>query len=597
MPEATPQELAAAAERLQAFLVIVFVAHWKRLQDERADSPSQHADGTVQKLAPARDMNAYYAYIRVSTVKQGEKGSSLQEQRDSIERFAARSGFKITQWFEERETAAKRGRSEFLRMMSALEKGKATGVILHKIDRGARNLWDWARIQDLVERGVDVHFAHESVDLKSRGGRLSADIQAVVAADYIRNLRDEVTKGIVGRLKQGFCPWGAPVGYLNRGKATAKAIDPNKGPLVAMAFELYATGSYTIETLRKELWNRGLRSRKERTLGRSQVGAMLRNPFYIGLIKHRSTGQVYQGVHQPLISKALFDRVQDVIEGRGTAKIVQHEFLYRRLVRCSVCHKALTGERQRGHVYYRCHAKGCPTNAIREEWIVQAIDRSLKGLTLKPKQLQQCEPMLVDAEGRFQRAAVARKANAQLKLEATEKRLKRLMDAFLDGAIERDAFQQTNTSLPNERADLRDVLTREENELTALREAMRKCKDLLTMLPLSTAALDNDGLRSTLKVLSSNIVATGKNVVVELRDPFARLGAALNAMRCGRHCARVRTMPSRNPEEVLSGALLLDLQEALQYWEPRTEKRKDPPKSTSAPKRESEEGRRARWAR
>ncbi len=53
---------------------------------------------------------------------------------------------------------------------------------------------------------TEVHFANESLDLQSRGGRLSADIQAVVAADYIRNLREETRKGFYGRLKQGLCP-------------------------------------------------------------------------------------------------------------------------------------------------------------------------------------------------------------------------------------------------------------------------------------------------------------------------------------------------------------------------------------------------------
>jgi site-specific DNA recombinase len=83
---------------------------------------------------------AYLAYIRVSTVKQGEHSSSLQEQRDAITNFASRQGLHITAWFEERETAAKLGRGEFTQMMNALKKGKAAGVIFHKIDRSARNL-------------------------------------------------------------------------------------------------------------------------------------------------------------------------------------------------------------------------------------------------------------------------------------------------------------------------------------------------------------------------------------------------------------------------------------------------------------------------
>jgi len=150
----------------------------------------------------------FFGYIRVSTLKQGEKGVSLQEQRASIETYAARQGFSISQWFEERETAAKRGRPVFSRMMALLREQKAVGVIIHKIDRSARNLRDWSDLGEMMDSGIRVHFANESLDLNSRGGRLSADIQAVVAADFIRNLREEAKKGMRGRYKQGLfrCP-------------------------------------------------------------------------------------------------------------------------------------------------------------------------------------------------------------------------------------------------------------------------------------------------------------------------------------------------------------------------------------------------------
>src|SRR5262250_985510 len=183
-------------------------------------------------------MKQFYGYVRVSTAKQGEKGVSLQEQRDAIERYAQRNGLQISEWFEERETAAKRGRPIFNKMLKLLKSGKSDGVIIHKIDRSARNLKDWADLGELIDGGIEVHFANESLDLHSRGGRLSADIQAVVAADYIRNLREETIKGFYGRLKQGLYPLPAPVGYLDQGRGRPKVIDPLNGPLVRLAFEL-----------------------------------------------------------------------------------------------------------------------------------------------------------------------------------------------------------------------------------------------------------------------------------------------------------------------------------------------------------------------
>src|SRR5215467_715949 len=204
-------------------------------------------------------MKQFYGYVRVSTAKQGEKGVSLQEQRDAIERHAQRNGLKISEWFEERETAAKRGRPIFNKMLKLLNTGKCDGVIIHKIDRSARNLKDWADLGELIDGGIEVHFANESLDLHSRGGRLSADIQAVVAADYIRNLREETRKGFYGRLKQGLYPLPAPIGYLDTGKGNAKEQDCTKAPLVKTAFRLYATGGYNLKSLQDKMATLGLK--------------------------------------------------------------------------------------------------------------------------------------------------------------------------------------------------------------------------------------------------------------------------------------------------------------------------------------------------
>src|SRR5712692_5977358 len=258
----------------------------------------------------------YFGYTRVSTAKQGEKGVSLQEQKDAITNYAHRFGLAICEWFEERETAAKRGRPVFTRMLRLLRQTKARGVIIHKIDRSARNLKDWADLGELIDAGVEVHFANESLDLHSRGGRLSADIQAVVASDYIRNLREETKKGFYGRLKQDFYPLRAPIGYLDQGKAKAKIPDPERAPLVVDAFELYAAGRYSLPRLVEEMNRRGLKNRRGGKLSLAGVSILLNNPFYIGLMRIKKRGEVYSGNHVPLISKSLFDDVQAILRGK-----------------------------------------------------------------------------------------------------------------------------------------------------------------------------------------------------------------------------------------------------------------------------------------
>ena len=286
----------------------------------------------------------------------------------------------VSRWFEERETAAKKGRPIWNEMLKLLRKGTAQGVVIHKIDRSARNLKDWADLGDCIDEGIEVHFANEGLDLNSRGGRLSADIQAVVAADYIRNLREEAKKGIYGRLKQGFYPARAPIGYQDNGAAKPKTIDPVKGLFVRRAFELYATTKFSIPTLQDELFRMGLRNHAGGKVTRAGVSVMLNNPFYIGLIRIKRTKQMFQGNQEPLISKHLFDRVHDILEGRFNTRTKVHEFPFRRLIKCTGCGYSLIGELKKGRVYYRCHTKDCPTTSIREDAIESVVTTELAKL-------------------------------------------------------------------------------------------------------------------------------------------------------------------------------------------------------------------------
>ena len=102
-------------------------------------------------------MKSYFAYIRVSTARQGEEGVSLQEQKSAILEYASKRGVLIAEWFEEQVSAARRGRPVFNRLLKLLISKKADGIIIHKIDRGARNLRDWADI-DLHRKRNSAHY-------------------------------------------------------------------------------------------------------------------------------------------------------------------------------------------------------------------------------------------------------------------------------------------------------------------------------------------------------------------------------------------------------------------------------------------------------
>ena len=463
-------------------------------------------------------MKAYFAYTRVSTVKQGERGSSLQEQKSAIEAYAVQHGLSIAAWFEEMETAAKLGRQMFNRMLAELETGSAAGVIIHKIDRGARNLKDWAHLGELIDRGVEVHFAHESLDLASRGGRLSADIQAVVAADYIRNLRQEVRKGFYGRLKQGFYPLPAPAGYRDNGKAKAKTIDPLTGPLVRDAFELYATGRYSLDTLRATLFAKGLTGTTGRAFSKNALSRILHNPFYMGIIRIERTGERFQGLHTPLVTKALFERVQRVMSGRFSEATVRNDFVFRRLIRCCRCQRALVGERQKGHVYYRCHMPTCRGVSLRESDIVADVRNLLALLAFDEAERNDLAALGEAARITAASEARVRKEQLRLALGRCEDRLTRLTDAFLDTSLDKETFEHRKAALLLEKRGVLDALDLPETEMgrSLLLKKLELGNTAYLRFDSEIAAEKRDAVKSA----TSNLVADGKYLGVALRFPF-----------------------------------------------------------------------------
>ena len=465
-------------------------------------------------------MKAFYGYIRVSTAKQGE-GVSLPQQKDAIERHAEQNGYHISQWFEERVTAAKRGRPVFANMLKLLKAGKAAGVIIHKIDRSARNLRDWADLIDLSDSGVEVQMATENLDLRSRGGRLSADIQAVVAADYIRNLREETRKGFYGRLKQGFYPLPAPIGYLDRGKAQAKVLDVARAPLVKKAFELYATGRYSLIPLLDELTVLGLRNRAGKPLSMDGLSVLLNNPFYMGLIRIRRTGELYQGVHQPLIPKTLFDRVQRILRDKTNTRSVKHALTFRRLIRCGSCGYCLIGETQKGHRYYRCHTRTCPTTGIREELIEKDIISALDAMEMGPEEWVHVLRILA----KFSVDWAVEKKDAvkacDMRMANIQERLARLTDAYIDRTIDKELFEDRKAALLNERAAVNEQRAIVTSTLRSVPDALREFLELARRAKVLYQVGISEEKRDLLKLLTSNRVMRGKNVVVELSNPFA----------------------------------------------------------------------------
>jgi site-specific DNA recombinase len=456
-------------------------------------------------------MKKCFGYIRVSTVRQGD-GVSLQEQKDAILAFAAQKDIHIAKWFEEKETAAKSGRPVFNGMLKELKHGKADGLIIHKIDRSARNLKDWAIVSELPDQGIEVHVATESLDFNSRGGRLTADMLAVIASDFIRNLREETIKGLRGRLKQGLYPFRAPLGYLDNGKGKPKTPCPVKASLIKEMFELYGSGQHSLRSLQAEIQKCGLTNLGGGQLSLHGVETILNNSFYTGIIEIKRTGETFQGVHEPIIPMSLFSRVQKIKSTRCGPKQTRHNQLFRGLFRCGFCNQMMSPERQKGNVYYRCHQKECVTKTVREDVLEKDIIS-----TLKTHQLTQ--EMASELLARWElHPPIAPRADAVQELEAqiakVEQNTNRATDLLIDGTLDESTFRQKKKEANRKLAELRERL-QELPDWKEIEENKRKFLELLTGLTVLYKNLKPYEKRVFIENTFSNLTVVGKKPVLE----------------------------------------------------------------------------------
>lgn len=464
--------------------------------------------------------NSYFSYVRVSTQRQGALGTSLAEQQAAIDRYAHRFNLNIIKQYEERETAAKAGRPVFLDMLKALRRGAAKGIIIHKIDRSARNLRDWADLGSLIDAGLEVHFANESLDLNSRGGRLSADIQAVVAADYIRNLREETKKGIYGRLRQGLYPFPARIGYLDAGQGKPKRIDPVQAPLVKKAFELYASGNIGLNALVEKMHELGLRNKNGNRISRNGLVCILKNPFYMGLIKIDTIGELFVGVHPAIISKTLFDEVQDVFAGKRNAKKTKHFFIFRRVIDCRTCESLLIAERQKGRVYYRCQTKACPQKTIRENAIEDKLLEIFERLQLTEEEYEQLKKEAIKHQADEPKRIEEIKKQFLMEQANTRARLAKLADAYVDEVFDRETYLTKKNELIVKNQEIKENLQKLVVANAENQKSFDEFLELLKTVYLSYKLGTELEKREMVKTVFSNCSAEGKLPLIKLKKPF-----------------------------------------------------------------------------
>ncbi len=304
-------------------------------------------------------------YLRVSSAGQTRTsydplGQSIPTQRTACLGKSDSLGLGVVDEYVEpgKSALSIEKRPAFRRMLARIAAQRDVDyVIVYKFSRAARNQWEDAILGvALAKLGVKLISVTEPID-DTAAGKAMRGMIAVFNEFSSSASGEDIRYKMAEKAKRGGSLGLAPLGYLNfidrtEGREIRTiVVDEERAPFIKLAFELYASGEYTLADLADELTDRGLRTRAtaKRLAGpitASKLQRLLKNRYYLGIINFK--GEEFPGRHTPLIDEELFDRVQAIIRSRGVAgerRRTHHHFL-KGTVYCGEC-KRLRGIDQR----------------------------------------------------------------------------------------------------------------------------------------------------------------------------------------------------------------------------------------------------------
>jgi DNA invertase Pin-like site-specific DNA recombinase len=468
---------------------------------------------------------------RVSTEEQKDAGNSLPAQMARLTGYASARGFEVIKKCEYDESAYKEKRDEFDSIIEYIEayirkNDEVVAVCFDKVDRMTRNATDSrnGQLRRLAEsKKIELHFANDNLIIY---GQMNATQKAqfgmmIVFAEYYSSaVSDSVKRAQEKMLRDGRYPCKAPYGYVNTTYESGNkdiVPDPFQSEMVRSIYELYATDTYSMETIRKKI-----SEKYSVKLSLGHVHKILGNEFYVGYF-------VYNGVrcshrYEQILDRALWDRVQEIRKGthKKYAKYAGKPAYYRTLIKCATCGYTMTPDKQKGHMYYFCGNKNHKGKKryVPEHVITAQIAENLKGLQMPEDKRQKVLDALKVAHKARTHQSDTHFEELQRREASLRTQLDRLIEYGLDGSITKDEFTKLKDK---KRFELNEVHIRLANinkvdvtyvdSIAAILELTSRASDLFIRSNM-------DERRRFLKLIYSNLALDGRVVRYNYLKPF-----------------------------------------------------------------------------
>ena len=511
----------------------------------------------------------YFLYCRKSSDREDKQILGPEAQRRIMLEHARTQGLAVVDVFVEQKSAYKIGRPLFGEMLRRIEAGEADGILTYHLTRLARNSFDGGRLIYMMDEGaVGRIVTPERAYTDNADDKFLMQIHFAMAKKSSDDTSQFVRRDVVSKLLKGEYPGMVPLGYLNINRdghitraqddlqkylklqelgrpLRREEIDPIDGPLVRKLFEEVARGRYSQRQLRTLSFRLGLRTRKGAKLSKNALMNLLRNPYYHGVIRYGGT--VYDTAtireqsgnptaaiqHEPLISRTLFEQVQEELNSRRKGRYRKHSYTFGGcLIRCGECDAPVTAERQKGQIYYHCTGnRGACTQTrwTREDRLEEQFLAVLANLRLPEEYLDFALEQIRRAHALEVKTTQTMRQKLQSQQNAAVQKLDRLLQLKIsaenaDGGLLSDAeYLREKARLRQESDLLQEQLATLQRQGAGWIDDCERFFRFTQMLARNFAARDVEVKKTLLNLVCSNLTLRDRILAVEYREPYATL--------------------------------------------------------------------------
>lgn len=316
----------------------------------------------------------YCLYARKSSESDERQAMSIDSQLAEMRVLAENEGLNVVCELQESHSAKDSGkRPVYNKLLKGLASEEYNAILTWAPDRLSRNAGDLGAVVDLMDQGKLLHIRTYSQTFTNNPNEkfllMILCSQAKLEND---NKSINVKRGIRTKCEMGWRPGVAPLGYMNRafGGVNDIVLDPERADLIREAFHKAGYERWSGRRIKAWLDEQGLTNRSGKQISVSQVLVILTTPFYYGKFQYPQAPDApwYNGAHKPLISKELYDLVQQT---RGINKGIwgSKAFAFRGLLKCGQCGADITAQDKfktlkngdvKRFVYYNCTRRKDP---------------------------------------------------------------------------------------------------------------------------------------------------------------------------------------------------------------------------------------------